>query len=104
MLLKLKLMSGLETEKGSSKNTKYGFWTIFGLNEGRYGMRNWDPPSSQTNGTMARQACGRWKERSWEDGRVGKMRKGERGRLGEREKGGTGVNGLIRRRSAAIFH
>jgi hypothetical protein len=29
-------MSGLEFEKGSIKNTKYGFLTIFGLNDGGF--------------------------------------------------------------------
>jgi hypothetical protein len=32
-------MIGVVVEKGSAKKTKYGFRTIFGLNEGRYGMK-----------------------------------------------------------------
>jgi len=31
-------MSRLKVEKGSTKNTKYGFLTIFGLNEGDDGI------------------------------------------------------------------
>ena len=50
-----------------------------------------DPPSSQKDGTMARQACGRWKKRRWEDG---KMRGwGKKAGVGDGEipEGGSGT-------------
>ena len=48
-------MSGLEIEKRNRNKTKYGFRTIFGLNEGRSGRRE------------------RKKLRRWEDEKVGRV-------------------------------
>jgi len=55
-------MSRFEVEKRNRNKTKYGFRTIFGLNEGRSGRVNWEGGIKKRRGAPERGRYGRWNE------------------------------------------